>query len=249
MKSYYLLFFSLFFLNIYSADLKTKKQVKYHTIECYSYNKKDKLKEGKYLLLDKQSYDTLIIGNYQSDVKTGVWHYKTKKNKDFLVYNYDKNELVFAEKMEVDSFLVHVNGKYILSKVDSPPIYLGYDSEKYSILANYIQLPIQFIDNNLKDYSEAVFVIGKNGKIIHARILKSINSEFDKTVLAGINQLNGLWIPAYVDGKAVESLIHLIVNVAPDNDRPEKGIEKPYIYVVDMIHYTTVESKTRTIKF
>ncbi len=221
-------------------EMKQKKVKDDHYTCTYLIDKKSKLKEGEYLKIKNNTLDTLVIGHYQNDRKVGVWKYRSAGNKNYILYNYDSKSAEYLDPAicKVDSFLTisENNGLYLLSKVDSPPIYLGFKGEVKSMITNNVKVPVYEMERGLHGVSAASFVIDRTGKIGQIKIERSLNKSFDKIVVNAIELLDSEWIPAKINNVPTDAKMNVLVHVYNSTKYP-KTKERPYEIVYDLAYF------------
>ncbi len=149
------IFITLFLINLqisFAQDLKFKRVKSKPYTEEYTIDKKTKQKSGNYKLIQKYR-DTSVIqitGQYKDNNKIGIWKYNYFN--DFLVYDHSKDSImaVPSKISKCDSFFVKIDNKFILSKVDFPPIFFGYWDQLYDLIETKYETI--FIDNLLDNY-------------------------------------------------------------------------------------------------
>lgn len=214
-----LLFIALIFVSVsaYNQTLELKKVSTAGFKEYYFIDESTNLKCGKYLKLDKQTKDTLVSGEYKSDQKTGIWKYYADENNLWMAYDFDKKsiELMPEEISKVDSFWVQIGNSFTFKKVDVSPVYLGSKREIEKIIrANFI-LPTEVIMQQKWGISIATFIVDENGKMkdFHSDVVtsKEVLTQMEKA----FKIIDGVWLPAIMDGKPVDSQIALIYDIRP----------------------------------
>lgn len=252
---YLLLMFAGFLIShqAYSQNLKAKKKTGLFVKEFYQIDKKSKQKEGFYYKISTRTKDTLVIGNYLNDEKTGLWTYNKMNGEKYIEYNYNSKTIttLYSEALESDSTYVLRDNEFILDKVDYPQIYLGFEGEAPFHIARSIKLPLEIVKNGITGRSIATFVVDENGKIRDLKIELSLSKEFDKKILAEINNLTGDWIPASKDGKAISSKIILTLDVQSMSQSFGKTLmnkeeDLPYLWHT-VLTYSSVITTRKTV--
>lgn len=255
MKYLLVVFVGILFANqAYSKSLKTKKKTGRFIKEVYQIDKKSKQKEGFYYKISMATKDTLVIGNYSSDQKIGLWAYNKMNGEKYLEFNYETKSITsfYGDKLKSDSTYILRDNKFILDKVDHPQIYLGFEDEPIFHIARSIKLPLEIVKNGITGRSIASFVVGENGKIRDRKIELSLSKELDKKILDVINKLTGDWVPASKDGKSFSSKIILTLDVqtmSPSFEQTPMNEVKdlPYLWHT-VFSYSSVIRTTRTIR-
>ena len=233
---------------IYSQNLKTKKKISRFTKEVYQIDKKSKMKNGFYYKISKNSKDTLVVGNYLNGRKTGLWTYYKMNGEKYIEYNYSSKTInaLYGEAHKSDSTYIIRGNEFVLDKVDSPQIYLGFENEGQMNIATSIKLPINIMENNVTGRSIATFVVDEHGKMIDQKIELSLNKELDKKILDEIKKLEDNWIPAKKNGKAISSKIIFTLNVnnsSPNKQEANLKKELPYMWQAELAYSSVVRTR------
>jgi hypothetical protein len=231
-------------LTSYSQERKTKKIRTDSYIEIFTVDKNTNEKDGEYIKINKSTKDTLIYGNYKNDNKVGIWKYYSKNNRLFIAFDYEKKVLnQLPHKVAVvDSFPIRKDTSFYLSKVDSPPIYLGYENELHDILKQNALVPAEVCEKGISGTSLASFIVNCRGKIADIEIENSLSPELDKNIINTINKINGDWIPSKANGEIVDSKIYVLYNISP-MVTTTTYFEKPYLLVVNLIYIGIIKAQ------
>jgi len=228
----------------YSQAIETKKVTSGIFKEIYSVEKKTKVKNGTYVKIDKLSKDTLIVGQYQDNQRSGVWKYFSEGNKLWMSYDFDKKAfaLIPDEIKNLTQFNVSNGSEYTEQKVDNPPIYLASKKEIELQISSGV-IPVEDIVVNSKSgLCVARFVIDKTGhlKDIVPEVMMSY-AIFPQIKLI-MEDLKEPWIPAKMNGQEVDSQYILVLDIKPEGkplfeDNP-KCIVVHYNYLSKLIRRT-----------
>ncbi|MHC1704441.1 MAG: energy transducer TonB [Tenuifilaceae bacterium] len=232
--SKYLIIIALFLLqqNLFSQELKRKTKSTMIYKEIFFIDKSTKKKNGSYIKISIAKKDTLIKGSFRNDIKTETWYFYGNKNlnKPYIKYDFDTKKFVsYSDSISLnDTFYVRTPAnKYVLTNVDSPPIYLGYKNEIREIIASTIKIPEVILRNGLNGTSIISFIIGKDGTLKDFQVTQKFESLLENSLIKILSNLEGTWIPAYYNGFPIESKIILMVSI---NENPFGKIDKPYIW-------------------
>lgn len=213
------LFLSLLFVSFITPaqTFEIKKSNTSCFKEIYLIDKSTQMKCGKFLKLDKQSKDTLISGYYQNGQKTGIWRYFMKDNHLWMSYDFDKKSFLLLppEISKTDSFLVVKGQKLMYTKVDNPPVYLGSKNEIEKVLSKEIELNPEIIANSKSGVSFARFVVGSDGKLKNITQEVMLSVDLFPQIENILKKLEEEWIPARIDGEAVDSQSILVIDIKP----------------------------------
>ena len=228
----------------YSQAIETKKVTSGIFKEIYSVEKKTKVKSGTYVKIGKLSKDTLIVGQYQNNQRSGVWKYFSEGNKLWMSYDFDKKAfaLIPDEIKNLTQFNVSNGSEYTEQKVDNPPIYLASKKEIELQISSGV-IPVEDIVVNSKSgLCVARFVIDKTGhlKDIVPEVMMSY-AIFPQIKLI-MEDLKEPWIPAKMNGQEVDSQYILVLDIKPEGkplfeDNP-KCIVVHYNYLSKIIRRT-----------
>ena len=235
-----------FFLNGYSQELKSKKVVTNQFVETFTVDKKSKLKNGNYLNINAITKDTLVTGTFRDDLKTGIWKYYSKGNTPWIAYDYDNKEikLIPAEIAKVDSFLIWKGNSFVREKVDSPPVYIGFEKEVQTTLAANTKLPVDLLVNGLFGKTLVSFIIDKTGKMNGFKVEASFHKDLNPELLNACKLIDGTWLPAKVNGEPVDSKLFVIVDVVPPNV-PSQYQDTPNILLVQISYFGVKRSSVQ----
>jgi hypothetical protein len=228
---------------IFSQELK-QKEVKNADgfIEIYSFNKKTKQKEGKYIKIEKLTNDTIVKGFYNNGIRCGIWNYLwiIDSNNERIYLKYNFNENIFVEIPDyyrsIDSFYIRNEAEVILSKVDIPPIHLGYCNEIETLLQKNVIIPGELLMRRVSGVTIASFIIDKTGHLKNAKIEKSIDitnsREMNFSLLNAIEKLDdGNGISSKVNSIPVDSQFYILFYIS-HSVIDKEYIDKPYYIVV-----------------
>ena len=233
-------------VNCFSQELKTKKVVSNQFAEIFTVDKKSKLRNGNYLKINALTKDTLISGIYRDDLKSGIWKYYSKGNAPWIVYDYENNaiKLLPTEIAKVDSFLIWKDNTFVREKVDSPPVYIGFDKEVQTTIAANTKLPVDVLVNGLLGKTLVSFIIDKAGKMNGFRVEASFHKDLNPEVLNACKLIDGTWLPAKVNGQPVDSKLFVIVDVVPPNV-PSQYQDTPNVMLVQISYFGVKRTSTQ----
>jgi len=228
----------------YSQAIETKKVTSGIFKEIYSVEKKTKIKSGTYVKIGKLSKDTLIVGQYQNNQRSGVWKYFSEGNKLWMSYDFDKKAfaLIPDEIKNLTQFNVSNGSEYTEQKVDNPPIYLASKKEIEFRISSELVPSADIVVNSKSGLCVARFVIDKTGhlKDIVPEVMMSY-AIFPQIKLI-MEDLKEPWIPAKMNGQEVDSQYILVLDIKPEGkplfeDNP-KCIVVHYNYLSKIIRRT-----------
>lgn len=226
-----------------------KKTVRVNTpgiTERYQIDKETKMKDGFFVRTNTRTKDTLVVGNYANNAKTGLWKYLSTAGLPYIDYNHSTHEVVYLtdDIKLVENFMVKVDSDFLLTKVDRAPFYLGDYQETQRILVENLRIPKELMEKKVNSSCYYTFVVNTQGKIEQISVLKSLSPAFDKQVVSAIQKLDQQWEPAIRNGEKVDARISLLINIS-DQDHVKKVAEMPFFYVMNLVYYsTTTVSRT-----
>jgi len=236
----------------YSQAIETKKVTSGIFKEIYSVEKKTKVKNGTYVKIDKLSKDTLIVGQYQNNQRSGVWKYFSEGNKLWMSYDFDKKAfaLVPDEIKNITQFNVSNGSEYAEQKVDNPPIYLASKKEIEFRISSEIVPSADIVVNSKSGLCIARFVIDKTGHLKDIVPEVMMSDAIFPQIKSIMEDLKEPWIPAKMNGQEVDSQYILVLDIKPEGkplfeDNP-KCIVVHYNYLSKIIKRTVYLGTTVT---
>lgn len=91
------------------------------------------------------------------------------------------------------------------------PAFKGGDKKLFSFLANNVRYPVEAQKLGIEGRVLVQFVVGKDGKVTDAKIVKNANYYLDIEALRVVNAMPN-WIPGKLEGKSVRVKHTLPVN-------------------------------------
>ena len=228
----------------YCQSLETKKVTSGIFKEIYSVEKKTKVKSGTYVKIGKLSKDTLIVGQYQNNQRSGVWKYFSDGNKLWMSYDFDKKAfaLIPDEIKNITQFNVSNGSEYTEQKVDNPPIYLASKKEIELRISSEIVPSADIVVDSKSGLCIARFVIDKTGRLKDIVPEVMMSDVIFPQIKLIMEDLKEPWIPAKMNGQEVDSQYILVLDIKPEGkplfeDNP-KCIVVHYNYLSKLIRRT-----------
>lgn len=245
------LIYTLLFISAASYGQKKYKTIKRPLSsvrkEIYRIDKKTKQKEGFYYVVNTQTEDTLVVGNYLNDNKVGLWKYFETDTTLFYTYNYDSNILSNPNNVSGgDSTYIKSNNEYVFASVDNPQLYGSYKNAAVTELAMAFTLPISILKEGKCGRFIYSFVVDETGVLKNIVVEQSSLKEFDTSVIKGLQALKENWLPAKKDGKVCDSKTFLFIDIANDKSKVQDIENTPYLWHLDLI-YGGISSKVTRI--
>ena len=198
------------------------------------------------LIVSKESFETFVfdINTEMSDEneengKYG-WEFNTslvlKKNSDSLkiktlIICFD-SLIGYFDYCEFKYPCVNnIDEEQVFTIVDSMPKFPGGDQEMYKYMGKNIFYPIEAKANDEQGKVYVNFIVGKDGCIHNAKVIKGVSSSLDKEALRLINSMPK-WTPGYKEKEAVNVSINLPIsfvllsqnNLRISTDNYKKGL-------------------------
>lgn len=165
-------------------------------------------------------------------MRYGKWIFKdAQSGKVQLEYDYSNNSLNFIDNEQfADSFVILTDDSYKYTKVDRPLVFIGYKYEETHILQSELHLPPSIKRQGIRGQCTLAFLVDEKGKISSSKVITPINSAFENQINNLVNSFNDRFLPAIKDGKAVESVFYIHVQIVHNLDViTERLVETPYI--------------------
>ena len=109
----------------------------------------------------------------------------------------------------------------VLSVVEQNPEFPGGLTGLLNFLSKNIKYPKQAVENNIQGTVFVQFIVGSNGKVRNARILRGINSYCDEEALRVVNMMPD-WIPGQQNNKRVSVMFQIPVRFQMTNGQMMK---------------------------
>lgn len=151
----------------------------------------------------------------------------------------------------VDTFIVKTgNGEYTLSKVDTPPLYLGYKNEFETLLSKSIRIPLQVMQNHVTGTAVVSFAIDEHGLMKDVKSEVVLDKELEREIVRRVTEVGGEWLPAIKDGKPVAARFMVVVSLSEgQNTSPAQAFApKPYLIPITLTYYSTVRTERRIMQ-
>lgn len=170
----------------------------------------EKLVDGNYVLGKKQGLWTeryygagnkrgiRSLGNYQDDLRTGIWTYFAISGDTSQVYDYSTNTLLFSNEC---------------NNTNCPPLYKGGKDILVTDLSQQISMyPVQLKALGFHSFeinSNVKIKIDTLGKVTDISFSKEIGYGYEEKIMNWLKLESNEWIPAKLNGRLVESHIEL----------------------------------------
>ena len=231
---------------------KTKVTKDQNIATTVTIRKSTKQKEGAYFKVDRNTGDTLVIGQYVNDKRAGVWRFADKKAM-YFAYDFTENRMAQTSPLiqAVDTFIVKAdNGEYILSRVDTPSLFLGYKNELEALLSKSIRLPLSVMEKHVTGTAVVSFVIDEHGLMKDVKSEVVLDKELNKELIRRVTEVDGEWLPAVKEGKPVEAkwMVGVSLSEGRDTSAFHSFAPKPYLIPLTLCYFSVTRTETRKIQ-
>jgi len=154
-------------------------------------------------------------GKYEKGLKTGVWEY-FEGDELFRKINYSTGEILYFKPGEPKKmFVVSADGK-AQKDVQSEPVFIGGKLAMYKYIYDNIRISSLNNSSKLTGKVAIAFTIDRDGKTKSHRIESGLAKEYDLEAVRLVKGIPDNWLPAIVEGKAVdcEYKLEVFFNVA-----------------------------------
>ena len=239
MRTSFIAAFLLFvFILVQAQELKKKKIQGPVYTEVFQINKETKKKQGDYLKILNFSKDTLVKGNFENDSVAGVWTYFDKNNHPRLKYNFSTDSCVWISEMasKSDTFSVRIGKNFGFTRLDRPPLYIGFFHDPAIIFQENIKPPIEMMEKGESVLEIASFIVNKNGNIaeINTEEIKNSSLRFAVEKAFRINSLR--YLPGILKGQPVDTKLFVVLDIGPGGST-QMIPKKPYAIHVDLKYF------------
>lgn len=241
MKTFLLIFISLFLIQIAYGQRRIKKTKKMGDLkEVYYINNETKLQDGFYTKRNYKTKVNAVSGEYVNGLRYGNWVFNDPATGEkHIEFNFSENTLGYINSKQLaDSFLVRQDNKYNYRDVERPLVFIGYPNEIQDIIQSQIKIPLSVKDVASSGSTIIQYFVDENGLISGSNSIESFNSIYEKEIDQLVHSLSGRFLPAIVDGENTPSLFYIDITISPRNKNNElQKKEAPYICAIE-IYYT-----------
>ncbi len=193
----FLLILSFFFFS--SCD-KKKEQKKVKEVQ--------KSGKAKPTLPDKKNKSVSWIDESESDKLTNTWVDEADAGE--LSSTWAEDAFIEESENSMSNSWVAEDGRTIYKKTETPPSFVGGQEALYLYFADHISYPADVERGNVY----VAFIVGADGRIRDARVVKGVKESMDKIALDLIMNMPP-WDPAEQEGKPVDCVYGLPVLFRP----------------------------------
>jgi hypothetical protein len=144
-------------------------------------------------------------GQYDHNVKTGLWHYYDVDRKENLIYDYSGDKVI-SFKPDTALQTVIFEDRMLKAYVERPPLYKGSKLELLNYIIHTIHYPETAYDHWITGQVFVGIVIDENGKAVDYFIDRGIEKSLDEEAVRVISSFKGEWLPAIYNGQYVKSV-------------------------------------------
>ena len=222
MKNIILLIVFFFFMNAASAQetVERSHRINDHITEKLHVLKSDKsTRQGLYQAVYNRKI-AIASGQFDKDLKIGIWHFYDPAGRLLQNYDYTKKELLYEAPEDTTSSLRYFVDK-LLADTDhtTKPVKAGGRYYGYLPYLKLFKLPANLMDIS-RDVSIAVIelLVSPGGRLAYFKV-SIYSGNFSKTFNMNINALNEedkVFIPATLNGEPIGC--RLLIKCFIDND-------------------------------
>lgn len=142
-------------------------------------------------------------GNYAKGIRKGIWEFYNNKSELVQKYDFDNSKLIYFKPNDKE-YVIKTDSGLVKTKLDSPPTFIGVDSETSESTAEVkINYPNIAKENGTSGTVYISFFIDTNGKAVDYAVETGIGDGCDEEALRVVKQLPSNWIPGFLNGKPV----------------------------------------------
>lgn len=203
------------FFTASSQSLKKVKETSKNPNKVFTYHvlKGEQTKEGAAEIQYKGSLGFRVKGQYSQGNKSGTWDFFNAENALIQQFNFSTKSFEYLQDFK------SVKAVYILKDQDlvavetaAMPVLLGGDAKFYYYLANNLQYPTAAKSKGVTGTVGVMVTITKEGEMIRPFIPKAGDKTLDAEALRVVSLMPNDWVPLYIDGKAMDSLVLFYIN-------------------------------------
>jgi len=177
------------------------------TLEKFHVLKSDKrVKQGKY---EKyyMFYKHVLgeSGMYELNKKVGIWKYYDWDEKEYLVYDYTRDQVV-GFKTDTAKQIIILGRDTIQDYVERPVLYKGSRLKLFNFALTNMNYPAYAKERWITGRGCVGVVVTEEGAPVDYYILTGIDKSLDDEALRIIKKFKGQWIPAIYKGQVVKAV-------------------------------------------
>ncbi|MBX7125954.1 MAG: TonB family protein [Cyclobacteriaceae bacterium] len=224
MKFPFALLFALVLTSAYGQELRVFRNATPYKYEEYTILKKSKtrIREGQYLRLAPGRGDTIAIGQYKDNLRSGRWRYYENKlpiaagrysednkigewtyyanGKPSLRYNHTDNAVVWQAPVTTDSDIPE--GEDVTpTRLERNAVCPGL----HQLIVENISYPPQALRNGVSGAVMLSILVKTDGTATDFKIEKGVGGGCDNELLRVVKLNTSKWIPGLLNGKPVST--------------------------------------------
>ncbi len=182
-------------------------------IEEYSVLKENpSVKHGQYKRIYFEKVE--VTGQYDNNIKTGVWEFYDRKGELMQRYDYSNKQLLFNEGF------IHTTSE--ADTTIEQAVLIGGVSEFYGIIGKNLRYPASANRKGVQGRVYISFEITEKGEMVNEKILKGIGEGCEEEALRVVKLIPDEWIPAKLNGEPVVTSMVVPINFRLDNRKKSK---------------------------
>lgn len=144
-------------------------------------------------------------GDYKDGERIGVWEFYNQQAELIQKYNYNTKELLYFKigKEEELEYEIKATTGVKKVKLDSPPMYIGGQSELIQALTTILKYPNEAKENGISGTVWISFYIDMDGNAIDHQIEEGIGGGCDAEALRAVKEIPNNWLPGRLNGQIV----------------------------------------------
>ncbi len=135
-----------------------------------------------------------------------------------------KNNAVQQAQKSVKPIKDSINNDEVFQIVEDMPLFPGGEDALRKWIAENVKYPVSAAENGIQGKVYVTFVVGKDGSVGLARVVRAVDPSLDAEALRVVNALPK-WKPGFQKGKAVAVAYTIPINFALDNGENGKKID------------------------
>ncbi|MFT5791712.1 MAG: antitoxin component YwqK of YwqJK toxin-antitoxin module [Saprospiraceae bacterium] len=183
----------------------------------YSNGKREGIWTEKY---DQSGSQIRMQGNYENDIKVGVWKYYNSKGKLLQEFDFYKNEFITnLECKNKNEYDVETNGVIKSMKLTCPPTRIGglqiFTKDLYRQITKKSPFEINSSGRTTINIDETLsFFVSKEGNLENIEYSgKEDNDELAKVIEVYLTENNDNWISGKLNDKKVKAKISIPIRI------------------------------------
>jgi protein TonB len=153
-------------------------------------------------------------GEYVDDQKVGIWEFYDSKSELLQKYDFDNNKLIYFKPDEKE-YEVKTESGVLKTKLDNPLLYIGGINTVFNlVISKNLKYPEKAIEKGTTGKVIISFYVDTTGKAFDYKIESGIGDGCDEEALRIVKLIPNNWIPAKLNGQAVEAKYFFPINFA-----------------------------------